>query len=81
MDEQREFRVDEANEQWEHLYNEIMSNESDSIANRLAMIEKKENNIMKQYEMNEETIRNLKSDINTELHVSVRQLLVYRLSM
>lgn len=81
MDEQREFRVDEANEEWEHLYNEIMSNESDSIANRLAMIEKKENNIMKQYEMNEETIRNLKSDINTELHVSVCQLSVYRLSM
>lgn len=43
--------------------------ESNSLNDRLAMIERKENNIMKQYEMNEETIRNLKSDINTELDV------------
>lgn len=77
IDQQREFRVDEANEEWEHLYNEIISNESNSIDNRLAMIEKKENNIMKQYEINEEIIRNLKSDINTELHVRVCQLLIY----
>jgi len=47
-----------------------MSIETDSLNNRLAMIEKKENNIMKQYEMNEEIIRNLKSNMNTELNVS-----------
>lgn len=81
IDQQRQFRVDAANEEWEHLYNEIMSNESDSIDNRLAMIEKKENNIMKQYEMNEEIIRNLKSDMNAELHVRVCQLLIYWLSI
>lgn len=71
VDQQREFRVDKANKKWEHEYSEIMSNESNSINNRLAMIEKKENNIMKQYEINEEIIRNLKSDINEELHVRV----------
>lgn len=29
---------------------------------------------MKQYEMNEEIVRNLKSDINTELHVCMTDL-------
>lgn len=70
MDQQREYRISNANEKWKTNYNETISIESNSLNNRLAMIEKKENNIMKQYEMNEETIRNLKSNINKELHVS-----------
>lgn len=69
MDQQRGYRIDKATDDWKNLYNETMSIESNSLDDRLAMIEKKENNIMKQYEMNEETIRNLKSNINTELHV------------
>jgi len=43
------------------------------------MIDKKENNIMKQYEMNEETLRNLKSDMNTEFHVSLTDYNVYNI--
>lgn len=70
MDQQREYRIDNANEKWKTNYNKTVLIESNSLNDRLAMIEKKENNIMKQYEMNEETIRNLKSNINTELHVS-----------
>ncbi|VVC37015.1 Dynein regulatory complex protein 1, C-terminal [Cinara cedri] len=68
MDQEREQRIDKSNENWAALYNETMSIESTSLDDRLAMIEKKENNIMKQYEMNEEIIRNLKSNVNTELH-------------
>lgn len=74
MDQQRGYRIDKAIDDWKNLYNETMSIESNSLDDRLAMIEKKENNIMKQYEMNEETIRNLKSNINTELHVGFDQL-------
>lgn len=70
MDQQRESRTHKAYEGWKTLYNETIITESNSISNRLAKIEKKENNIIKQYEMNEEIIRNLKSNINTELHVS-----------
>lgn len=71
MDQQREYRIDNANKGWETLYNKTIFIETDSLNNRLAMIEKKENNIMKQYEMNEEIIRNLKSNMNTELNVSL----------
>jgi len=71
MDQQRKYRIDNANKGWETLYNKTISIETDSLNNRLAMIEKKENNIMKQYEMNEEIIRNLKSNMNTELNVSL----------
>jgi len=71
MDQQREYRIEKSNGRWTNLYNETILVESNSLDDRLAMIEKKENNIMKQYEMNEETIRNLKSDMNTELHVSL----------
>lgn len=70
MDQQRECRISNANESWNTNYNETILIECNSFNERLAMIEKKENNIMKQYEMNEEIIRNLKSNINTELHVS-----------
>ena len=69
IDKQREYRIDKANKTWENLYNETILIESNSLNARLTMIEKKENNIMKQYEMNEEVIRNLKSEMNTELHV------------
>lgn len=70
MDQQREYRIDKANESWKKIYNETVMIEYNSLDERLAMIEKKENNIMKQYEMNEETIRNLKLNVNSELHVS-----------
>jgi len=73
MDQQREQRIDNANKGWETLYNKTISIEIDSLNNRLAMIEKKENNIMKQYEINEEIIRDLKSNMNTELNVSSTQ--------
>uniref|UniRef100_A0A2S2Q9G5 Coiled-coil domain-containing protein n=1 Tax=Sipha flava TaxID=143950 RepID=A0A2S2Q9G5_9HEMI len=73
MEQQREFRIVHANESWNTNYNGTMLIESNSLNDRLAMIEKKENNIMKQYEMNEETIRNLKSNINTELHNMQRE--------
>lgn len=71
MDQQKEQRINKSKENWTALYNETILIESNSLYDRLAMIEKKENNIMKQYEMNEETIRNLKSNMNTELHVSL----------
>lgn len=77
MDQQREHRIDNANKGWETLYNKTISIETDSLNNRLAMIEKKENNIMKQYEMNEEIIRNLKSNMNTELNVSSTNFLTF----
>jgi len=77
MDQQREHRIDNANKGWETLYNKTISIETDSLNNRLAMIEKKENNIMKQYEMNEEIIRNLKSNMNTELNVSLTHFLTF----
>lgn len=52
-----------------NLYDDTILIESKSLDDRLALIEKKENNIMKQYEINEETIRNLKSNMNAELDV------------
>jgi len=81
MDQQREYRIDKANKGWETLYNKTILIETDSLNNRLAMIEKKENNIMKQYEMNEEIIRNLKSNMNTELNVSLTNLNVYNFAL
>jgi hypothetical protein len=81
MEQQREFRIVHANESWNTNYNGTMLIESNSLNDRLAMIEKKENNIMKQYEMNEETIRNLKSNINTELHVSLKNRKTYHGSL
>jgi len=74
MDQQRQYRIDNASKGWETLYNKTILIETDSLNNRLEMIEKKENNIMKQYEMNEEIIRNLKSNMNTELNVSLTNL-------
>lgn len=71
MDQQREYRINRANEGWKSIYNKTILTETNSLDNRLAMIERKENNIMKQYEMNEEIIRNLKSNMNTELNVSL----------
>lgn len=70
MDQQRECRITKANTGWKNLYHETILIESKSLDDRLAMIDKKENNIMKQYEINEEIIRNLKSNMNAELHVS-----------
>lgn len=52
-----------------NLYDDTILIESKSLDDRLALVEKKENNIMKQYEINEETIRNLKSNMNAELDV------------
>lgn len=60
-----------------NLYNETILLESKSLDDRLAMIEKKENNIMKQYEMNEENIRNLKSNMNKELDVRHNNIYIY----
>eukprot|EP00102_Acyrthosiphon_pisum_P014853 XP_008185138.1 PREDICTED: dynein regulatory complex protein 1 isoform X2 [Acyrthosiphon pisum] len=79
MDQQREYRIDNANKGWETLFNKTILIETDSINNRLAMIEKKENNIMKQYEMNEEIIRNLKSNMNTELNYIQREFELIKL--
>ncbi|XP_022183699.1 dynein regulatory complex protein 1-like [Myzus persicae] len=79
MDQQREYRIDNANKGWETLYNKTILIETDSLNNRLAMIEKKENNIMKQYEMNEEIIRNLKSNMNTELNYIQREFELIKL--
>ncbi|XP_060852929.1 dynein regulatory complex protein 1 isoform X2 [Rhopalosiphum padi] len=79
MDQQREYRIDRAKKGWENLYNKIILTETDSLNNRLAMIEKKENNIMKQYEMNEEIIRNLKSNMNTELNYLQREFELIKL--
>jgi len=77
IDEQREFRMNVANEAWTNLYNETLSIETNSLDYRLAMIDKKENNIMKQYEMNEETLRSLKSNMNAELRVSITNYEIY----
>jgi len=77
MDKQREYRIDRANKDWETVYNQTILVETDSLNSRLAMIEKKENNIMKQYEMNEEIIRNLKFNMNTELNVSLTDFNIY----
>lgn len=74
MDQQRELRIDKAHEGWKTRYNEMIMTESKSIDDRLAMIEKKENNIMKQYEMNEEIMRNLKCSMNTELDVCFKYI-------
>lgn len=71
MDEQRELKIHKATDGWKKLYDDMMSVEFSSLDDRLALIEKKENNIIKQYEMNEETIRNLKSTMNTELQVNL----------
>jgi len=45
------------------------------------MIEKKENNIMKQYEMNEEIIRNLKSNMDTELNVRLSSFNIFNFTL
>ncbi|XP_026806274.1 dynein regulatory complex protein 1 [Rhopalosiphum maidis] len=79
MDQEREYRIDRAKKGWENLYNKIILTETDSLNNRLTMIEKKENNIMKQYEMNEEIIRNLKSNMNTELNYLQREFELIKL--
>ncbi|XP_025194962.1 dynein regulatory complex protein 1 [Melanaphis sacchari] len=79
MDQQREYRTNKAKKGWENLYNKIILTETDSLNNRLAMIEKKENNIMKHYEINEEIIRNLKSNMNTELNYLQREFELIKL--
>lgn len=81
MDQQREYRIDRAKKAWENLYNKIILTETYSLNNRLAMIEKKENNIMKQYEMNEEIIRNLKSNMNTELNVCLSSFNIFNFTL
>lgn len=81
MDQQREYRIDRAKKGWENLYNKIILTETDSLNNRLAMIEKKENNIMKQYEMNDEIIRNLKSNMNTELNVCLSSFNIFNFAL
>ncbi|XP_050424909.1 dynein regulatory complex protein 1 [Adelges cooleyi] len=68
IEKQRKQRINKANMAWDDLYNQMILAETRSFDERLAMVDKKEINIMKQYEINEESIRTLKAELNLELH-------------
>ncbi|XP_050524819.1 dynein regulatory complex protein 1-like isoform X2 [Daktulosphaira vitifoliae] len=73
IEEQRKKFIDKSNYNWDDFYDKIVVSEINSIDERLAMIDKKEDNIIRQFEINEECVRTLKSELNTELHLIQRE--------